>query len=159
CTSTHRPQVVEAGFEAHHARIPLHVQAFPEINAISVVSRSDSAATDPDHRTKTAELLMRANQRLTLGAFELLWDEGETLFRVTNFFPAEARIPSVLTAMVEIAVVEMDRILPLLHHVQEASGLSLVSLNISAMLDSPEFLPEVAPHPASAEDEEDDRPT
>jgi len=61
--------VVEAGFEAHHGRLIMHVQAYDAIGAISVVALSPMLIPSGAARSKTAELLMRANERMNLGGF------------------------------------------------------------------------------------------
>jgi len=139
--------VVESGFEAHHGRVPLHVQAFPEIGSLSVVARTGFAFTDPDRRARVAELLMRVNTQLTLGSFDLRWEEGEPLFRISNLFPQQPEA-SMLTALVEIAVIEVDRLLPLLHRLDVSKTTKLVSLDLGAMLEEAP-LPEVPPPPGA----------
>ena len=107
-------EVLEAAFEMHHSKIMLHAQAFPEIRAVSVVATA-SLTVPPSHLHGAAELLMRTNEQLTVGNFELVWDNGQTLFRTTNIFsdgtPAD---PTVLVGMVNNALAETDRITPYL---------------------------------------------
>jgi len=133
--------VIEAGFEAHHTRVMLHVQAFPDLNAVSVVSQSPIRAQDPDHRVKTAELLMRVNERLTVGNFEMRWDTGETVFRVTNIFPRGQFDPVILKGLVQSVVVEMDRITPCLTVVQNASSVDLLILDLEQLIRRQDLLP------------------
>lgn len=131
--------VVETGFEARHGRIPLHVQAFPEIRAISVVANLHLVAADPDRRARLAELLMRANSELTLGAFELRWDEGQPLFRISHFLPRETptqALQPLLTALVEIAIMESDRLMPLLQRILETPLAELPGLDLQQMLNA-----------------------
>jgi len=138
-------QVVETGFEAHHGRIYLHVQAYPPLRAVSVVSQSPTGIGLPAARSKAAELLQRANERLNLGAFEMRWDGGEVMFRIGNVF-ADGRVePEVLTWMVETAVVEMDRLLPCLGVLSRATAAGLLLLDMGELLDREEWLPEVVP--------------
>lgn len=134
-------EVLEAGFEAHHTRVMLHVQAFPEMNAVSVVSQSPIRAQDPDHRVKVAELLMRVNEGLTVGNFEMRWDSGETVFRVTNIFPRGQFDATILKGLVQSVVVEMDRITPCLLVVQKATTVDLLTLDLVHLLRRQDLLP------------------
>jgi len=128
-------EVVQAGFEAHHTRIELHVQAFPELAAISVVSESSSVpATEPARRERIAELLMRVNQALTVGNFEMNWDTGSVLFRVTNLFSEEAGDRRIIGGLIHTTITEMDRITPLLSHIAKAEGGALAGLDVAEML-------------------------
>ena len=84
--------VYEATFEAHHTRILVHAQAFPEINAITVVGYATNDI--PASRCGlVAEMLMRLNHQLTLGNFELDYDTGRAVFRATNIFPSPEAAP------------------------------------------------------------------
>ncbi|MBU6300379.1 MAG: hypothetical protein KGS60_02395 [Verrucomicrobia bacterium] len=134
--------VVETGFEAHHGRLHLHVQAYGAIGAVSVVAVSPTVVGSAAARAKTVELLMRANERINLGGFELRWDEGEILFRIGNVFP-EGRIePEVLSFLVEIAIVEMDRIAPCLALIATARPGELLLLAPEELLARSDLLPE-----------------
>lgn len=127
--------VVQAGFEAPHGRIELHVQAFPELSAISVVSESSTGpGNDPARRERTAELLMRVNQSLSVGNFEMNWDSGSVLFRVTNIFSTEAGDTKIIRGLLQNAVMEMDRLTPLLSAIARAEGGALAGLDIAAMI-------------------------
>jgi hypothetical protein len=66
--------VIECDFEAHHTKIPLHMQVFGETHIVSVVSNS-TLQVPSTHRLPVCELLMRTNKELNLGNFELEWDE------------------------------------------------------------------------------------
>ncbi len=128
-------EVVQAGFEAHHTRIELHVQAFPELAAISVVSESSILpASAPAQRERVAELLMRINQTLTVGNFEMDWDTGTMLFRVTNLFPDEAGSRKIIRGLIHTTIMEMDRVTPLLSHITKAEGAALAGLDVAEML-------------------------
>lgn len=142
-------EVIRAGFEAHHTRVDLHVQAFDSLAAVSVVAESSRNTQDPAKRERLAELAMRANRELTVGNFELDWDEGRMLFRVTNLFATPQGDPDIIRGMVHNTVGEMDRIAPLEAAVLAAEGPGLASLNVSQLLARTDLLPEV-PAPGEA---------
>lgn len=141
-------EVLRAGFEAHHTRVQLHVQVFAPLSAVSVVAESDRHSTDPARRERLAELAMRVNQSLTVGNFELDWDAGRLYFRVTNLFPSPAGEPGMIRALVQTAVLEMDRISPIEAILFRAEGPGLAALDLPALLDREDLLPPV-PEPAS----------
>ena len=86
---------------------------------------------------------MRSNQQLTLGNFEMLWDRGETVFRVTNVFPRDTFDRDILGGLVEATIVEMDRIAPCLSYLSEASPLDLLSLDAEELLAREDWIPPV----------------
>ncbi len=129
-----RDDVIESGFEAQNARVPLHVQVFPPLHAVNVVARSPLDLSEPDRRIKTAELLMQANQQLSLGAFEMLWDEGTVLFRAGNVFPEGRYHHGTLSMLVEVAVVEMDRLAPCLHILATVPTAKLPEIDAAGLL-------------------------
>ena len=133
--------VIQAGFEAHHTRVELHVQAFPELNAVSVVSESPLALPDPARRERLAELLLRTDQALTVGAFEMDWDSGRALFRVTNLFSSDAADPAIVRGLVHTTILEMDRISPLIVLIAQAEGPALAGLDLPALLGRMDLLP------------------
>ncbi|MEO0416747.1 MAG: hypothetical protein AAF226_17540, partial [Verrucomicrobiota bacterium] len=69
-------EVIRAGFEAYHTRVNLHVQTFPDFPVVSVVAEGGRSTDDVIRRERLAELVMRVNTTLNLGAFELEWDTG-----------------------------------------------------------------------------------
>ncbi|MBU6181085.1 MAG: hypothetical protein KGR69_15570 [Verrucomicrobia bacterium] len=142
-------EVVKAGFEAHHARVELHVQVFAKLSAVSVVSESARRSPGPAHRERLAELAMRVNQTLTVGNFELDWDGGRLCFRVTNLFSSPQGDPAILRGLIHTTVGEMDRIAPLEAIVLGAEGPALASLDLASLLQRMDLLPDV-PAPASA---------
>jgi hypothetical protein len=79
-------EVIESDFEAHHTKIPLHMQIFGETHIASVVALS-SLQVPSTHRLAVSELIMRTNKELNLGNFELEWDSGQVMFRISNVFP------------------------------------------------------------------------
>ena len=135
-------EVLEVDFEAHHGKVLLHTQVFGDAGMVSVVSRA-SFPFPATHRTKVAELLMRTNQQLTLGNFEMDWDAGEVYFRVTNVFPVHRCDEAILAALVHAAVAEMDRMTPYLGEVCRTSKGELLLLNVTDLLAREDLLPPV----------------
>ncbi|MCB1076620.1 MAG: hypothetical protein KDM63_07850 [Verrucomicrobiae bacterium] len=134
--------VIQAGFEAHHTRVELHVQAFPELNAVSVVSESPLALPDPARRERLAELLLRTDQTLTVGAFEMDWDAGRALFRATNLFPSGAAPdPQIVRGLVHTTILEMDRIAPLIVLISQAEGAALLGIDLPGLMSRLDLLP------------------
>ena len=135
--------VIETGFEAHHTKVQIHIQAFPEINAVSVVSQSPIVSTSADRRLRVMELIMRVNEVLNIGNFELRWDHGEVVFRATNLFSKRRFDGAVLIALVEATIVEMDRITPCLNIIQKASPAELMNLDIQELMQRDDLVPDV----------------
>jgi len=140
-------EVVEAHFEAHHTRLHITVQAFPELSAISVVAEAPGAL-QPFHIPKAAELLMRANLQLTLGNFELQWDSGRTFFRLTNLFPNTTPSDSTIGSMVHSAVAEMDRMAACLGEVSLCSKESIHQLDTGRLLRREDLFPPIPDEPS-----------
>jgi len=136
-------EVIRAGFEAHHTRVELHVQAFENLSAISVVSESSRQTTDPARRDRLAEAAMRVNETLTVGNFEIAWDTGRLFFRATNLFPTPQGEPGIIQGLVHNTVGEMDRIAPIEAIIHDADGPALAALNIPALLKRDDLVPEV----------------
>ncbi len=136
-------EVIQAGFEGHNARVGLHVQVFPELQAVSVVSVSVRAMETPAKRERLAELVMRVNQALTVGNFEMDWDAGRLLFRVTNLFPTEEGDSGIVRGMVHNTIGEMDRIAPFESLIHQAEGSDLAGIDIVALLEREDLLPDV----------------
>lgn len=143
CTEVAGREVVRAGFEAHHCRVELHVQSFPGLPAISVVSESPRTGADPAYRDRLAELAMRVNQGLTIGNFEMDWEAGRLLFRATNLFSKPAGDANIVRGLVHTVVGEMDRIAPLEAIVLGASGPDLAALDLGSLILRDDLLPEV----------------
>ncbi|MGI9243589.1 MAG: YbjN domain-containing protein, partial [Verrucomicrobiales bacterium] len=132
-----------AAFEAHHAKVSLYAQTFEEMGAVSVVSEASLAAT-PAALGKVGEMLMRVNQQLTVGNFEMDWDQGMIYFRVTNVFAEPAAATAeLLASLVRAAVVEMDRITPYLAVIARTSADEIGLLDIPALLAREDLLPDV----------------
>jgi len=130
-------KVIESEFEAHHAKIPLHVQAFEELGAVSVVSRL-SFTVDPAAQASIHDALMRTNIALTIGNFEANPENGEVYFRITNVFSDGQRDVEIITSLVRTAIVEMDRITPYLAEIMRDPNQS-----ISNLLARKDLLPEI----------------
>lgn len=134
-------EVIRAGFEAHHTRVELHLQIFDGLRAVSVVAESARSTSDPLQRDRLAELAMRVNQQLTVGNFELLWDTGRLVFRVTNLFESPAGDTRLIQGLVQNAVQEMDRIAPLEAIVHRSEGPALAGLDFVELLQREDLLP------------------
>jgi hypothetical protein len=143
CQEVAGREVLRAGFEAHHTRVDLHVQVFPPLAAVSVVSESPLTAPGPAHRERLAELVMRVNQTLTVGNFELDWEASRLLFRVTNLFPTPQGDAGIIRGLVHTTVGEMDRIAPLEAIVLRSEGIALAALDLAALLNREDLLPAV----------------
>ncbi len=139
-------EVIEADFEAHHAKVPLHVQSFGESSILSVVA-SASFPVPRSHFTAAAELLMRTNKELNLGNFECDWDSGQVMFRVTNVFPPNRHDEKIIASLVHTAIAEMDRITPFLAEVCRTPKGELMLLRVSELMKREDLLP-----PAAAEE-------
>lgn len=135
-------EVIEAAFEAHHAKVPLHVQSFEGADMLSVVATA-SFPCPPTHRAAVSELLMRTNKDLTLGNFELEWDRGQVMFRVTNVFPSHRYDEKIIAGLVHNAVAEMDRLTPFLAEVCKTPPGELMLLRIPDLLKREDLLPPV----------------
>ena len=139
-------EVLEADFDAHHTRIRVHVQAFPELNALSI-------GTTLGHLIPTSrsglicEALMRTNLELTVGAFELDFDTGRVLFRASNIFPSPSADPQIIASLVHSALAETDRLTPFLTLLLRMPPEELGRLNLKLFLQREDLLPPL-PEPA-----------
>jgi hypothetical protein len=133
--------VIHAGFEAHHTRVELHAQVFPEMRAVSVVAESPLAMADPARRERLAELVLRTNQALTVGAFEMDWDAGRAMFRVTNLFASDEGDAEIVRGLVHTTILEMDRISPLIVLLSQAAGPDLAGLDLVGLMGRLDLLP------------------
>lgn len=136
-------EVLRAGFEAHHTRVDLHLQVFEPLRAVSIVAESMRSTGDPLQRDRLAELAMRVNEQLTVGNFEVLWDVGRLVFRVTNLFPTPQGDPTMIQGLVQNAVQEMDRIAPLDSIIHHAEGPELAGLDLPMLLEREDLLPDI----------------
>ncbi|MCH2064059.1 MAG: YbjN domain-containing protein [Roseibacillus sp.] len=142
CETVEGREVLEAHFEAHHTHIHLHAQAFPELNALSIVAECP-LAPEPTHLAPAAELLMRANKQLTLGSFELDFDRQQLVFRITNLFDRERFDADIVSSMVHCAIAELDRIVPLLGTLLNTPADLLADLSLPLLLEREDLLPPV----------------
>jgi len=142
--------VLRAGFEAHHTRVDLIAQAYPQLNALSVVSESPMLV-DGDHLAKVLELLSRANKQLTLGGFEYDLDRGHLVFRITNLFEREKFDSDIVASMVHCAIAELDRIIPYVAIVRGTRADLLPDLDLQRLLMREDVIP---PVPGDEEEEE-----
>ncbi|MES2981312.1 MAG: YbjN domain-containing protein [Verrucomicrobiota bacterium] len=143
-------EVLRAGFEAHHTRVDLVVQAFPELNALSVVSESPMFVAEPQVPA-LLELLMRANKQLTLGGFEYDLDREMLVFRVTNLFEREKYDPDIVSSMVHCSIAELDRIVPYASIVRGTPADLIQDLDLERLLQREDVIP---PVPGEEEEEE-----
>lgn len=139
-------EVVESHFDAHHTRVRIHVQAFDEIGAISVVGYA-TVQVPAARCGLIAEALMRYNQTLTLGNFEMDYDAGRVFFRTTNIFASEEGAPMIIGSMVHSTVAEIDRITPLLTLLLRQTPEELRTLNLKLFLQREDLLPPVPDQP------------
>ncbi|MCE9520595.1 MAG: YbjN domain-containing protein [Verrucomicrobia bacterium] len=133
-------EVVESGFDAFHGRVLAHVQSFAEANFVTVVANA-SVVVPANCRTRVAELLMRANKDLLLGAFEMEWDTGQVMFRQGNVFSQQHYDQSLMAGLIHNAVGEMDRLTPFLGEVCRTRMEMLPLLDLPALLKREDLLP------------------
>ena len=142
--------VLTAGFDAHHTRGALIAQAYPQLNALSVISETP-LALDEDHLHSVLELLARANKQLTLGGFEYDLDREYLIFRMTNLFEREKFDADIISSMVHCAIAELDRIIPYAAIVRETAHDLLADLDLERLLLRQDLIP---PVPGDEEEEE-----
>ena len=141
--------VLRAGFEAHHTRVDLIAQAYPQLNALSVVSETPMTV-NPSHIPAVLELLARANKPLTLGGFEYDLDRGMLIFRITNLFERERFDSDITSSMVHCAIAELDRIVPYVAIVRDTPADLLGDLDLRRLLLREDVIP---PVPGDEEEE------
>ena len=141
--------VLRAGFEAHHTRVDLVVQAFPELNALSVVGESPMFIAEPQ-MPALLELLMRGNKQLTLGGFEYDLDREMLVFRVTNLFERDRFDGDIIASMVHCAIAELDRIVPYAAIVRGTPADLIGDLDLERLLQREDVIP-----PVPGEEEEE----
>jgi hypothetical protein len=142
-------EVLRAGFEAHHTKVDLIAQAFPELNALSVVSETPMFVAEPQ-MPALLELLMRANKQLTLGSFEYDMDREMLVFRVTNLFEREKYDGDIVSSMVHCAIAELDRIVPYAGIVRSTPADLVEELDLEQLLQREDVIP-----PVPGEEEEE----
>ncbi len=148
-TEVENREVLLAGFEGQHLKIKLHVQIFEEIGGISVVSESDRTTYSAVLRERLAELILRTNQTLTIGNFEMFWEEARIVFRASNLFPEGKGDASIIAGMVHSTISEMDRLAPMMDILFEAEKCTdgkLAALSIPVLMETDEEnLPDQSP--------------
>ncbi len=152
CEQIEDREVITSGFEAHHTRIHLHAQAFPNLNALSIVAESP-ASFDSQCLPYLLELAMRANKQLTLGNFEYDLDRSLLVFRITNLFDKELYDQDTISSMVHCAIAELDRFVPLASTINRTPHDLLQDLSIPLLLEREDLLP---PTPENFEGEEEE---
>ncbi|QQL45299.1 YbjN domain-containing protein [Sulfuriroseicoccus oceanibius] len=133
-------EVLRMDFDAHHTRVPITIQIFGPIGAVAVVAE-DNHNTPPEVREKLAELLMRTNLQLTIGAFEMNWDNLRTYFRITNVFNTAAGMDQALPGMVSAAVAELDRMTPQIAELIKAKD-TIDQFDIGRLMRREDYLPD-----------------
>lgn len=137
-------EVIEARFEAHHTHVPIHAQVFPEISVLHVVATS-AHEFQSRQIPKLCELVMRTTNQLALGSWELDWERGKALFRVSQILPPEFGVPkSILDGMVHTAVAEMDRLTPALAEISRLDAAGLALLDVRELMAREDWLPPLA---------------
>ncbi|MFV1996286.1 MAG: hypothetical protein ACC661_12690 [Verrucomicrobiales bacterium] len=139
-------EVLAADFEAYHSKVSLHLQVFAEPGVISVVAEGTLPGEEsqfPARLPRAAELLMRANLQLNLGAFELDWDRGLYFFRISNVFTGGEIDRGIIGNLVHTTVLEMDRMAPFISVLMKTTDEALAGLDIPALLAREDLLPEV----------------
>ena len=150
CELVEGRDVLRAGFEAHHTRVNLVGQAYPQLNALSIVSEAP-LNVDQAHLTAVLELLARANKQLTLGGFEYDLDRAMLVFRITNLFEREKFDHDIISSMVHCAIAELDRITPYASVVCSTAADLLPDLDLPRLLMREDLIP---PVPGEEEEEE-----
>ena len=129
--------VIEAQFEAHHTKVPLHAQSFEELMAISVISRLSFPIAQKS-MSAAIDTLMRTNVMLNLGNFEANPVNGEVSFRISNVFADYSFKKEMITSLVRVAIVEMDRITPYMAEINNNPNQPIAQL-----LERKDLLPEI----------------
>lgn len=142
--------VLQAGFDAYHTRVNMIAQAYPQLNALSIISET-KMPVDDDHISSLLELLARANKQLTLGGFEYDLDREFLVFRITNLFEREKFDSDIISSMVHCAIAELDRITPYAAIVRDTAADLLDDLDIGRLLMREDIIP---PVPGDEEEEE-----
>lgn len=134
--------VIRTAFEAYHTQVHLHAQAFPQLNALSVVGETPMEL-DCEHELVVLELLARANKRMTLGSLEYDLDRSQLMFRITNLFERDKYDADIVSSMVHAAIAEVDRITPYAAVVQQTPEDLLDDLSVERLLLREDLLPPV----------------
>jgi len=141
-------EVIEVMFEAYHGKVPVHVQSFGEAHILAVVANS-TTVVPTTHRTRAAELIMRTNKELNLGNFEMDWDGGQVMFRLSNVFPKHRYDSQIIQSLVHNAIAEMDRLTPFLGELCRTPKSLLALFEVKVLLARTDLLPPLAEESAS----------
>ncbi|MFK7910530.1 MAG: YbjN domain-containing protein [Akkermansiaceae bacterium] len=134
--------VIRTAFEAYHTHVHLHAQAFPQLNALSVVGEAP-LELEPEQEYVVLELLARANKKLTLGSLEYDLDREQIMFRTTNLFERDKYDADIVSSMVHAAIAEVDRITPFAGVIQQTPEDLLDDLSVERLLLREDLLPPV----------------
>lgn len=134
--------VIRTAFEAYHTHVHLHAQAFPQLNALSIVGEAP-LELEPEHELVVLELLARANKKLTLGSLEYDLDREQMMFRITNLFEREKFDADIISSMVHAAIAEVDRITPFAAVIQQTPEDLLDDLSVERLLLRDDLIPPV----------------
>jgi len=140
CQRIEGQNVIRSVFRAYHVSAELTAQAFPELNALSIVAEIPMPIKAP-YIPPVLELLNRANKQLNLGGFEFDLDRHRLVFRITNLFEREKYDADIVASMVHCAVAEIDRIAPIARVVLDTPEDELDDLDPAALLDHDDLLP------------------
>ena len=149
CELVEGRDVLRAGFDAHHTRVDLIAQAYPQLNGLVIVSESP-LHLDEAHLSAILQLLARANKQLTLGGFEYDLDREFLVFRITNLFEKEKFDGDIISSMVHCAIAELDRITPYAAMVRDTPADLLDDLDLGRLLLRQDLIP---PVPGDEEEE------
>ncbi len=134
--------VIRTAFEAYHTQVQLHAQAFPQLNAVSVVGET-LMELEVEQEPLVLELLARANKRITLGSLEYDLDRSQLMFRITNLFERDKFDADIISSMVHAAIAEVDRITPYVGVVQQTPEDLLDDLSVERLLLREDLIPPV----------------
>lgn len=134
--------VIRTAFEAYHTQVHLHAQAFPQLNALSVVGET-LMELEVEHEPVVLELLARANKRITLGGLEYDLDRSQLMFRTTNLFERDKFDKDIISSMVHATIAEVDRIFPYAAVIQQTPEDELDDLSVDRLLLREDLIPPV----------------
>ena len=134
--------VIRTAFEAYHTQVHLHAQAFPQLNALSVVGEAPMNV-EVEQEPLILELLARANKKITLGSLEYDLDRDQIMFRITNLFERDKFDADIISSMVHAAIAEVDRIVPYAGVIQQTSEDLLDDLSLERLLMREDLIPPV----------------
>ncbi len=140
CELLEGQDVVRTAFEAYHTHVYLHAQAFPQLNALSVVGET-LMELEPEQELCVLELLARANKKITLGGLEYDLDRSQLMFRMTNLFERDKFDADIVSSMVHAAIAEVDRITPYAEVIQQTPEDLLDELSIERLLLRDDLIP------------------